>query len=56
MSYLLICYGRWSSLIMGEYETYGEALLAMLKFRMWLYDHHDYNIVRIEIQEEVCNA
>ena len=56
MSYLLICDGMWVSLVMGEYETYGEALLAMLKFRMWMYDHPDHNIVRFEIREDGYNA
>lgn len=44
MKYLLIYHDKWSSLAMGEYETYGEA-------RKWHEQHHGYNIVRFEIRE-----
>lgn len=51
MKYLLIYYDKWSSLVMGEYETYGEALIAMLEARKWHEQHRSYNIVRFEIRE-----
>ena len=56
MKYSLIYYDKWTSLVMGEYDTYGEALLTMLKYRMLWYDHHDHNIVRFEIREVRCHA
>lgn len=54
--YLLIYYDKWSSLVMGEYETYGEALLAMLEARRRHEQHHGYNIVRYEIREDGCHG
>lgn len=50
MKYILIYYDKWSSLVMGKYETYCEALLAMLEARKWHELHHGYNIVRFEIR------
>ena len=51
MAYLLIYRSKRFSLLIGEYETYGEALLAMLKGRRWLELHNIYNVVRFEISE-----
>lgn len=51
MKYSLIYHDKWTTLVIGVYDAYGEALLAMLKARKWLYDHHDHNIVRFEIRE-----
>lgn len=52
MKYSLIYHDNWSSLVMGEYDTYGEALLAMLKLEKWHEMHPGDNIVRFEIRED----
>ena len=51
MKYLLIYYDKWSSLVMGKYDTYGEALIAMNEARKWHDQHHSCNPVRFEISE-----
>lgn len=51
IKYFLIYYDKWSSFVMGEYETYCEALIAMMEARKWHEQHHGYNIVRFEIRE-----
>lgn len=51
MKYSLIYHDKWSSLVMGIYDTYGEAILVMLKARMWLYGPHERILVRFEIWE-----
>ena len=56
MKYLLIYHDKWSTLVMGKYETYGEALLEMLDARRWHEQHHGYNIVRYEIREDGCHG
>lgn len=56
MKYSLIYHDKWSSLVMGKYDTYGEALLAMLEARKRHEKHHGYNIVRYEIREDCYYA
>lgn len=56
MKYSLIYHDKWSSLVMGKYDTYGESLLAMLEARKWYEKHHGYNIVRFEIREDCYYA
>ena len=51
MKYLLIYYDKWSSLVMGKYETYCEALIEQMKARRWHELHHSCNPVRFEIKE-----
>ena len=51
MKYLLIYYDKRSSLVMGKYDTYGEALIAMNEARKWHERYHSCNPVRFEISE-----
>lgn len=55
MKYSLIYDDKWITFEIGKYETYGEALLAMLrerqKVRAWYEHHRSGNIVRFEIRE-----
>nr|DAH39836.1 MAG TPA: hypothetical protein [Caudoviricetes sp.] len=51
MKYSLIYDDKWITFEIGKYETYGEALIAMLEARKWHEQHHGYNIVRFEIRE-----
>lgn len=51
MKYLLFYRDKWSSLAMGIYDTYGEALIEMVRARRW-YDRHPYcDPVRFGISE-----
>ena len=50
MKYSLIYHDKWSSLVMGKYETYGEALLVMAGARKWC--HGCGTNVRFEIRED----
>lgn len=50
MKYSLIYYDKWSSFVMGKYETYGEALLAMLRARKWV--RLSTTKVRFEVRED----
>ena len=52
VQYSLIYHDKWSSLVMGKYETYGEALLAMAECRKWCHESYRcHNSVRFEILE-----
>ena len=35
MKYLLFYRDKWSELTVGMYDTYGEALIAMVRARKW---------------------
>lgn len=56
VQYSLIYYDKGSSLVLGKYETYGKALLAMLEARKRHEKHPGCNIVRFEIREDGYNA
>lgn len=55
MKYSLIYDDKWITFEIRKYETYGEALLAMMrerqKVRAWYEHHRSGNIVRFEIRE-----
>ena len=51
MSYLLIYNDKWSTLVIGEYETREEALEAMRECRNWYEQHPGTDAVRFEIRE-----
>lgn len=56
VQYSLIYFDKRSTRVMGKYETYGKALLAMLEARKRHEKHPGCNIVRFEIREDGYNA